>query len=156
MEIRPLGQEGSPGGGPSNPLQYSCLENPIDRGAWKPTVHGVIRARHNLVTKLPHSAQSLSHVQLFEERHFFQNCGHEQRRGNNSKEDDTLVELSTKEQFLLSRSLPFFIHSISILESSNLLETIQIAEDKVTNTQYLPMLIKSLTNVIEKTDCIQL
>ena len=31
----------SPEGGPSNPLQYSCLENPMDRGAWWPTVHGV-------------------------------------------------------------------------------------------------------------------
>ena len=61
----------SPGESNGYPLHYSCLENPIDRGAWKPTVHGVIRARHNLVTKLPHSAQSLSHVQLFEERHFF-------------------------------------------------------------------------------------
>ena len=26
------------GGGPSNPLQYSCLENPMDRGAWRATV----------------------------------------------------------------------------------------------------------------------
>ena len=31
----------SPGGGHGNPLQYSCLENPVDRGAWKATVHGV-------------------------------------------------------------------------------------------------------------------
>ena len=31
----------SPGGGPGNPLQYSCLENPMDRGAWWATVHGV-------------------------------------------------------------------------------------------------------------------
>ena len=31
----------SPGGGLGNPLQYSCLENPMDRGAWWPTVHGV-------------------------------------------------------------------------------------------------------------------
>ena len=31
----------SPGGGHSNPLQYSCLENPMDRGAWWATVHGV-------------------------------------------------------------------------------------------------------------------
>ena len=31
----------SPGGGNSNPLQYSCLENPMDRGAWRATVHGV-------------------------------------------------------------------------------------------------------------------
>ena len=31
----------SPGGGHGNPLQYSCLENPMDRGAWQGTVHGV-------------------------------------------------------------------------------------------------------------------
>ena len=31
----------SPGGGHGNPLQYSCLENPMDRGAWWATVHGV-------------------------------------------------------------------------------------------------------------------
>ena len=30
-----------PGGGNSNPLQYSCLGNPMDRGAWWATVHGV-------------------------------------------------------------------------------------------------------------------
>jgi len=30
-----------PGGGHSNPLQYSCLENPMDRGAWWATVHRV-------------------------------------------------------------------------------------------------------------------
>ena len=29
----------SPGGGHGNPLQYSCLENPLDRGAWQATVH---------------------------------------------------------------------------------------------------------------------
>ena len=31
----------SPGGGPGNPVQYSCLGNPIDRGTWQATVHGV-------------------------------------------------------------------------------------------------------------------
>ena len=31
----------SPGGGHGNPLQYSCLANPMDRGAWRATVHGV-------------------------------------------------------------------------------------------------------------------
>ena len=31
----------SAGGGNGNPLQYSCLENPMDRGAWQATVHGV-------------------------------------------------------------------------------------------------------------------
>ena len=33
----------SPGGGNSNPLQYSCLGNPMDRGAWWATVHGVAK-----------------------------------------------------------------------------------------------------------------
>ena len=33
----------SPGGGHGNPLQYSCLENPMDRGAWWATVHGVTK-----------------------------------------------------------------------------------------------------------------
>ena len=35
------GSESSPGGGNGNPLQYSCLENPMDRGAWQAIVHGV-------------------------------------------------------------------------------------------------------------------
>jgi len=34
----------SPGGGHSNPLQYSCLENPMDRRAWQATVHGVAKS----------------------------------------------------------------------------------------------------------------
>ena len=33
----------SPAGGNGNPLQYSCLENPMDRGAWWATVHGIIK-----------------------------------------------------------------------------------------------------------------
>jgi len=33
----------SPGGGHGNPLQYSCLENPMDRGAWQATVHRVTK-----------------------------------------------------------------------------------------------------------------
>jgi len=43
----------SPGGGHGNPLQYSCLENPMNRGAWQATVHGVARVGHNLATKPP-------------------------------------------------------------------------------------------------------
>ena len=34
----------SPGRGRGNPLQYSCLENPVDRGAWQATVHGVAKS----------------------------------------------------------------------------------------------------------------
>ena len=41
----------SPGGGHSNPHQYSCLENPMNREAWWATVHGVARVRHDLVTR---------------------------------------------------------------------------------------------------------
>ena len=39
--FRFLDQEDSPGKGNGYPLQYSCLENPLDRGAWRATVHGV-------------------------------------------------------------------------------------------------------------------
>ena len=35
-----LGWGRSPGGGNGNPLQYFCLENPMERGAWWATVHG--------------------------------------------------------------------------------------------------------------------
>ena len=43
----------SPGEGNGNPIQYSCLENLMDRGASWATVHGVARVRHDLVTKPP-------------------------------------------------------------------------------------------------------
>ena len=46
-----LGQEDPLEKEKDNPLQYSCLENPVDRGAWQATVHGVTRVRHNLATK---------------------------------------------------------------------------------------------------------
>ena len=38
----------SSGRGHDNPLEYSCLENPIDRGAWRATVHGVTKSRIRL------------------------------------------------------------------------------------------------------------
>ena len=37
--------ERSPGGGRGNPLQYSCLENPMDKEAWQATVHWVTESR---------------------------------------------------------------------------------------------------------------
>ena len=37
------GLGGSPGKGNGNPLQYSCLGNPMDRGAWWATIHGVTK-----------------------------------------------------------------------------------------------------------------
>ena len=48
------GDPGSiPGEGNGHPLQYSCLGNPLDRGAWWATVHGVTRVGHDLATKPP-------------------------------------------------------------------------------------------------------
>ena len=38
----------SPGAGNGNPLQYFCLENPMDRGAWRAIVHGVAKSRTRL------------------------------------------------------------------------------------------------------------
>ena len=45
MWVRSLGQEDSPGVGNGNPLQYSCLGNPMDRGAWRATVHGAAKSQ---------------------------------------------------------------------------------------------------------------
>ena len=39
------GSERSPGGGNGNSLQYSCLENPVDRGTWRATVHRVTQSQ---------------------------------------------------------------------------------------------------------------
>ena len=39
-----LGLGSSPGGGHGNPLQYSCLEYPMDRGAWWARVHGLAKS----------------------------------------------------------------------------------------------------------------
>ena len=41
----------SPGGKNGSPLQYSCLENTVDRGAWWATVHGGRRVRHDCTTE---------------------------------------------------------------------------------------------------------
>ena len=46
FDPRSLGR--APGEGRGNPLQYSCLENPRDRGAWQVTVHGTAKSRTRL------------------------------------------------------------------------------------------------------------
>ena len=43
-----LGSERSPGEGNGNPLQYSCLENPMDGGAWRATAHRVPKTQTRL------------------------------------------------------------------------------------------------------------
>ena len=45
----------SPGRGQGNPLQYSCLENPMDRGAWQATVHGVAKGQTWLSNQAQHT-----------------------------------------------------------------------------------------------------
>ena len=47
------GSERSSGEGNGYPLHYSCLENPMDRGAWQATIHGIARVEHDLETKPP-------------------------------------------------------------------------------------------------------
>ena len=52
MWVRSLGQEDPLRKDNDNPLQYSCLEHPMDREAWRATVHGAAkRVRHDLLTK---------------------------------------------------------------------------------------------------------
>ena len=43
--VWPLGQGDPPGGGHHSPLRYSCLETPMDRGAWQATVHGFSKSQ---------------------------------------------------------------------------------------------------------------
>ena len=47
-----------PGGGNGNPLQYSCLENPTDRGAWRATVHGDTKSQTRLSESHTHKEPS--------------------------------------------------------------------------------------------------
>ena len=55
----------SPGEGNGNPLQYSCLENPMDRGDWRATVHGIPRVGHNLATKPPPKSVGVCEITWF-------------------------------------------------------------------------------------------
>ena len=61
------GSERSPGGGRDNALQYSCLKNPVDRGTWRATVHGVTKSQIRL-------KQPSTHTPLF--------CGEEGSEGS--------------------------------------------------------------------------
>ena len=71
----------SPGEGNGNPLQYSCLENPMDEGAWWARVHGVAKSRkrlsdftftfHCIFRLTPHSQG------LLQETHFLEKGGKE-------------------------------------------------------------------------------
>ena len=45
-----------------NPLQYSCLENPMDRGAWQATVHSIKKKQLSMHTGMCYSRMSISHL----------------------------------------------------------------------------------------------
>ena len=51
----------SPGGGHGNPLQYSCLENPTDRGAWWDAVHRVAKSQ----TRLKQVSMHTQHINIY-------------------------------------------------------------------------------------------
>ena len=53
-----LGSGRSPGEGNGNPLQYSCLENSMDREAWQATAHGVAKSQTNLSDKHTHRLET--------------------------------------------------------------------------------------------------
>ena len=54
----------SSGGGNDNPLQYSCLEDPMDRGAWQAIVHGITQSQTRLITYACHVIRSGLGIQL--------------------------------------------------------------------------------------------
>ena len=59
LQCRRPGLGRSPGGGHGNPLQYSCLENPIDKGAWQPEVHGITSNQTQLKRLSIHTCTNL-------------------------------------------------------------------------------------------------
>ena len=65
-------------GGHGNPLQYSCWENPMDKGAWQATVHKVSKSRRWLKLDLAHMCSTLS-------RHSGNISGEEERRKKGNK-----------------------------------------------------------------------
>ena len=62
MWVQSLGREDSPGGGNGNPLQYSCLQNSMDRRTWRATVHGVAELD---MTELLSTHTSTYYIHLF-------------------------------------------------------------------------------------------
>jgi len=84
----------SPGKRNGYPLQYSCLENSMDRGAWRASVYGVPRIRHSLSTKPPPPPQ------------LFRNTGHAFEIWDIRKKDVKMKEKPTNN--LKRSALPIF------------------------------------------------
>ena len=60
------GSGSSPGEGNGNPLQYSCLESPMDRGAWRATVHRVTKSRTRLSVHTHTHAHKHTHTDILD------------------------------------------------------------------------------------------
>ena len=71
MWVQSLGWEDSSGGGHSNPIQYSCLGNSMDRGAWWATVHRVAKSRTQLSDLAHTHTQTLCSPSLLSKKKIF-------------------------------------------------------------------------------------
>ena len=99
------GSERSPGEGNDCPLQYSCLENPVDRGAWWATVHGVTKSR----TWLSHFTSLHKLQEILKDREAWCAVVHEVVKHQTRLSDWTTtkwVECQTYIWVLISLSLP--------------------------------------------------
>ena len=105
----------SPGGGHGNPLQCSCLENPMDRGSWWATVHRVVKSQTRL-KRLSMLAgmgsrktvrMNLFAGQQWRRRHREQTCEH----GGEKGDGETNGESSTETHTMLGLLLLLLSHS---------------------------------------------
>ena len=105
-----------------NPLQYSCLENPMGRGAWQATVHGVARVRHDLATKPANCIPPLSssHITLINGGHPHLPIEHHQLASHTWNTYDSLP--TTLRILILSALaiLAFQLHFLGYLPGLNL------------------------------------
>ena len=100
QEVWSLGQEDPPGLGNGNPLQDSCLGNPMDRGAWWSEVHGV--AESDTTEQL--SARCLT---------FYSNCGVE-RDKETERSASRLMLLSILKKGECDRHMAICVYSLCI------------------------------------------
>ena len=78
-----LGSGRSPREGNGNSLQYSCLENPMDNGAWRATVHGVAKSWTRLMCKQDSEERGINFGEVRERKN--QLWGNERRLSGGSK-----------------------------------------------------------------------
>ena len=121
------GSERSPGGGHGNPLQYSCLENPVDRRAWWATVHEVAKSQ----TRLKWLSMHVHFIQYKNLRiliwsppmHVGFLCGVSPRDSLSFEWDsitsDFIRRLMTHDQILMQKTLTFYFQTLGVETGSN-------------------------------------